>query len=73
MLPAKIAPNSLQEPLKNKISFGIDFLANVDPKMVPKVVQILKTIPKIHSKTIGKTIYTNIYIVLGAKMGPEIY
>ena len=39
--PPKMAPGSLQEPLKTKISFGIDFLAKVDPKMAPRVVNII--------------------------------
>ena len=37
--PPKMAPDSLQEPLKNKISSWIDFLAKLDPKMASKVVQ----------------------------------
>ena len=37
--PPKMAPDSLQEPLKKKVSFWIDFLAKMDPKMAPKVGQ----------------------------------
>ena len=37
--PPKMAPGSLQAPLKQKNSFWIDVLAKVDPAIAPTIVQ----------------------------------
>ena len=39
--PPKMSPDSLQEPLKHKIIFWIDFFAKIAPEMIPKVMQTI--------------------------------